>query len=354
MAQALKQNKLQNWCHRLSTAEDRLRRFNSMDVSLHIADWELTQPFKIAGHEWINSRCLVVQLGENGFVGRGEAQGVFYMDETAQSIFEQAQSVAAELRKGISRDELQHLLPAGGARNAIDCALWDLECKQSGKSIWQLTGIDPQPVTTVFTIGLESTPEAMAAKATAASDAPILKIKLDGHMPYEKLAAIRAARPDAELVVDANQGWSFELMQQVLPKLVNLNLAMLEQPLARGGDQMLEGFKSPITLAADESCLHTGELETAARRYSMINIKLDKTGGLTEGLRLARAAKAKGCKLMVGNMVGTSLSMAPSFVLAQLCDFVDIDGPLLLKYDQPNGLEYHNGVVEGFSPKLWG
>jgi len=325
-----------------------------MDVSLHIADWELTQPFKIAGNEWINSRCLVVQLGESGFVGRGEAQGIFYMDETAQSIFEQAQALAAELRKGISRDELQQLLPAGGARNAIDCALWDLECKQSGKTIWQLTGIDPQPVTTVFTIGLESTPEAMAAKAAAASDAPILKIKLDEHMPYEKLAAIRAARPDAELVVDANQAWSFELMQQVLPKLVDLNLAMLEQPLARGGDQMLEGFKSPITLAADESCLHTGELETAARRYSMINIKLDKTGGLTEGLRLARAAKEKGCKLMVGNMVGTSLSMAPSFVLAQLCDFVDIDGPLLLKYDQPNGLEYCNGVVEGFSPKLWG
>ncbi len=235
-----------------------------MDVSFHIADWELTQPFKIAGNEWINSRCLVVQLGENGFVGRGEAQGIFYMDETAQSIFEQAQALAAELRKGISRDELQQLLPAGGARNAIDCALWDLECKQSGKTIWQLTGIDPKPVTTVFTIGLESTPAAMAAKASAASDAPILKIKLDNHMPYEKLAAIRAARPDAELVVDANQAWSFELMQQVLPKLVDLNLAMLEQPLARGGDQMLEGFKSPITLAADESCLHTGELETAA------------------------------------------------------------------------------------------
>ena len=325
-----------------------------MDFSIHIADWQLTEPFRISGNEWITSACLVVHIGEDGFVGRGEAQGVFYLDETAESIFEQAHAIAGEIRKGISRQELQDLLPAGGARNAIDCAMWDLECKKAGKTIWQLTGINPKPVTTVYTIGLEDSPEAMAAKAAAAMDAPILKIKLSDHMPYEKLAAIRAARPDAELVVDANQGWSFELMKEVLPKCVDLNLAMLEQPLARGGDDMLEGFESPITLAADESCLHTGELETAARRYSMINIKLDKTGGLTEGLRLARAAKEKGCKLMVGNMVGTSLSMAPSFVVAQLCDFVDIDGPLLLKYDYPHALKYNKGVVKGFDPKLWG
>ena len=325
-----------------------------MELSIHIADWELIQPFRIANAEWTSSPCLVVQLSEDGHIGRGEAQGVFYMDETAESIFEQVHAFAGEIRKGISREELQQLMPAGGARNAIDCAMWDLECKRAGKTIWQLTGIDPKPVTTVYTIGLENTPEAMAAKAAAVADAPILKIKLDGHMPYEKLAAIRAARPDAELVVDANQGWSFELMKEVLPKLVDLNLGMLEQPLARGGDEMLEGFESPITLAADESCLDTSELETAARRYSMINIKLDKTGGLTEALRLAKASKEKGCQLMVGNMCGTSLSMAPSFVVAQLCDFVDIDGPLLLKYDQPLGLEYDKGVVQKFDSRLWG
>ena len=325
-----------------------------MEFNIHITDWVLTQPFRISGFEWINSRCLVVEIGEDGYIGRGEAQGVFYLDETAESIFDQAHAVADEIRKGISREDLQHLLPAGGARNAIDCAMWDLECKRAGQTIWQLTGIDPKPVTTVFTIGLEDSPGAMAAKAAAAANAPILKIKLSSHMPFEKLAAIRAARPDAVLVVDANQGWSFDQLKEVLPKCVDLNLAMIEQPLARGNDAQLEGFDSPITLAADESCLHTGELETAARRYSMINIKLDKTGGLTEALRLARAAKARGCKLMVGNMVGTSLSMAPSFVVAQLCDFVDIDGPLLLKYDQPHGLEYINGVVRGFDPALWG
>ena len=325
-----------------------------MKMSIHLEEWELIQPFRISGAEWINARSIVVQLAQNGFVGRGEAQGVFYLDETAESIFEQANAVAHEIRGGISREELQELLPAGGARNAVDCAMWDLECKQSGQTIWQLTGIDPKPVTTVFTIGLESTAEAMAAKAAAAVDAPILKIKLDGHQPYEKLAAIRAARPDAELVVDANQGWDFALLQEVLPQCLALDLGMIEQPLKRGGDGILEGFESPITLAADESCLHTGELDAAARRYSMINIKLDKTGGLTEALKLARAAREKGCKLMVGNMVGTSLSMAPSFVVAQLCDFVDIDGPLLLKYDHPQGLVYNKGVVQVFDSRFWG
>jgi L-alanine-DL-glutamate epimerase-like enolase superfamily enzyme len=325
-----------------------------MKMSVHIEEWELIQPFRISNFEWINSRGIVVQLAEGGHLGRGEAQGVFYLDESAESIFEQVHAVAAEIRAGITREELQDLLPAGGARNAIDCAMWDLECKKSGKTIWQLTGIDPKPVTTVFTIGLESTPEAMAAKAAAAADAPVLKIKLSDHQPYEKLAAIRAARPDAKLVVDANQGWDFELLKEVIPKCVPLDLGMIEQPLPRGEDRALEGFESPVTLAADESCLDSSELETAASRYRMINIKLDKTGGLTEALKLAYAAREKGCKLMVGNMVGTSLGMAPSFVVAQLCDFVDIDGPLLLKYDHPLGLEYNKGVVSSLDPRLWG
>lgn len=325
-----------------------------MKFSVHIEEWKLTQPFRISGAEWIHSRGIVVQLSKDGKVGRGEAQGVFYRDETAESIFKQVHNIAHHIRGGISRADLQELLPAGGARNAIDCALWDLECKCSGKTIWQLTGIDPKPVTTVFTIGLESSAAAMAKKAAAASEAPILKIKLDKHRPYEKLAAIRSARPDATLVVDANQGWDFEQLREVLPKCEKLNLGMIEQPLMRGGDEQLEGFESPITLAADESCLDCSELETATRRYSMINIKLDKTGGLTEALKLARAAKERGCKLMVGNMVGTSLAMAPSFVVAQLCDFVDIDGPLLLRYDHPDGLVYDRGVVRVFDRHFWG
>ncbi|HLF31847.1 MAG TPA: N-acetyl-D-Glu racemase DgcA [Xanthomonadales bacterium] len=325
-----------------------------MKISSHIEEWELIQPFRISGVEWTLARSLVVQIAQDGFLGRGEAQGVYYLGETAESINEQVQSIIAEVRRGISKQGLQKLLPPGGARNALDCALWDLECKRCGKTIWQLTGINPGPVTTVFTIGLESTAEAMAEKARAAINSPILKIKLDGHIPIEKLAAIRAARPDAQLVVDANQGWSFEQLKSVLPACAELGLTMLEQPLPRGADAVLEGFASPVPLCADESCLHSGELDTAARRYSMINIKLDKTGGLTEALLLARAARAKGCQLMVGNMAGTSLSMAPSFVVAQLCDFVDIDGPLLLKYDHPLGLEYHRGQVEVFDSRFWG
>jgi L-alanine-DL-glutamate epimerase-like enolase superfamily enzyme len=323
-------------------------------LSVHIEEWELTQPFRIANFEWVNARGIVVQLAEDGHIGRGEAQGVFYLGETAESLFAQVNAVAGAVRKGITRDQLQALLPAGGARNAIDCALWDLECKRSGQTIWQLTGIDPGPVTTVFTIGLEATPEAMAAKAAAAADAPVLKIKLGADRPYERLAAIRAARPDAAIVVDANQGWDFAQLQAVIPKCVGLDLGMIEQPLPRGGDAELEGFDSPVTLAADESCLDSSELEIAAQRYGMINIKLDKTGGLTEALELARQARALGCKLMVGNMVGTSLAMAPSFVIAQLCDFVDIDGPLLLKYDHPGGLRYHKGIVTGLEPRFWG
>jgi L-alanine-DL-glutamate epimerase-like enolase superfamily enzyme len=236
----------------------------------------------------------------------------------------------------------------------VDCALWDLECKKSGKTIWQLTGITPKPVTTVFTIGLESTAEAMAAKAAAAVGAPILKIKLDQHQPYEKLVAIRKARPDAALVVDANQGWSFDLLKEVIPKCAKLDLGMIEQPLPRGHDEMLEGFDSPVTLAADESCLDSSELDTTARRYSMINIKLDKTGGLTEALELARMAGERGLGVMVGNMIGTSLAMAPGFVLAQLCQFVDLDGALFLTADREHAMSFASGEVSIPQPELWG
>ena len=325
-----------------------------MKMSVHIEEWPLVTPFRITGTEWVNSRGIVVQLLDGNHLGRGEAQGVYYLDETAESLFDEVNALARQIETGISREDLQELLPPGGARNAIDCAMWDLECKKAGRSIWELAGIEPKPVTTVFTIGLEPTPEEMAAKAAAAADAPVLKIKLNEDRPYERLAAIRAARPDATLVVDANQGWDFEQLQEVIPRCVGLDLAMIEQPLPRGGDAQLEGFKSPITLAADESCLHTGELDQAVRRYDMVNIKLDKTGGLTEALKLALAAKERGCKLMVGNMVGTSLAMAPSFVVAQLCDFVDIDGPLLLKYDHPAGLKYDKGVVNSLDSAFWG
>lgn len=325
-----------------------------MDVRITSERWKLRQPFRITGKEWHHSNNVLVELTDGEFRGRGEAQGVSYLGETVDSLLAQLADVEDELARGIDRAALQELLPRGGARNAVDCALWDLEAKRQGRTIWELTGIDPRPVTTVFTIGLEDTPEAMAAKASAAGSYPVLKIKLDDDRPLERLRAIRGARPDARIVVDANQGWSFDLLRELLPACADLNIDMIEQPLPRGGDEQLEGFDSPVPLAADESCQDRTELTEAAARYDMINIKLDKTGGLTEALALAAEAERAGCALMIGNMIGTSLGMAPSFVVAQLCRFVDIDGPLLLAEDREPGLRFNAGEVAVYSPELWG
>ena len=322
------------------------------DISFAIETWAMKSPFRISGHTFTDLRTLVVEVTEGGVTGRGEAAGVYYCDETAESILTQAQGAEAALRQGADRQALRRLLPAGGARNAVDCALWDLEAKSSGASIWQLTDMQAAPVNTVATVGVD-TPERMAALARGL-DTPQIKVKLDSEQNLERMQAIRAARPEADIVVDINQGWSFAQLVEFAPRFKELGVAMIEQPLPRGADAELEGYDSPVTLCADESCLDTSELEQAARRYQMINIKLDKTGGLTEALDLARQAQARGLKLMVGNMLGTSLAMAPGFVLAQLCQFVDLDGPLFLTADRDHALRYDNGVIAVPSPALWG
>lgn len=323
-------------------------------LSAHLETWDLKEPFGITGQRIDAVTVVVVQLADGAHAGRGEAQGVSYLGETPEGMLQQVRRVEQAIRRGAGRDDLPGLLPAGGARNAIDCALWDLEAKSSGASIWNLTGIAPRPVSTVYTIGVEASPEAMARKAAAALEYPVLKVKLDGNAPVERMTAIREARPDAELVVDANQGWSFDQLRQIMPALVELNVRMIEQPLPRGQDDCLLGFASPIVLAADESCQDSTELDFAAERYGMVNIKLDKTGGLTEALLFVEAARERGLQLMVGNMVGTSLAMAPTFVIAQLCDLVDIDGPLLLRYDHPHGLTYSGAEVAVFDSGFWG
>ena len=295
---------------------------------------------------------LHVRLEDDGVSGQGEATGVYYFKETADSMLSQAESIRPALEQGADRQQLRKLLPAGGARNAIDCALWDLEVKLSGQSIWALTGITPKATITVNTLGID-TPQTMAEIAKSL-DTPHIKVKLDAEHVLERLQAIRTARPDAEIVVDVNQGWTFEQLKQFIPPCQALGIAMIEQPLPRGGDQILEGYQSPIPLCADESCLDSTELEPATQRYQMINIKLDKTGGLTEALKLARQAKAQGLALMVGNMLGTSLAMAPGFVIAQLCKFVDLDGAVLLKDDREAAMNYTNGQVSKPTPELWG
>jgi L-Ala-D/L-Glu epimerase / N-acetyl-D-glutamate racemase len=311
-------------------------------------------PFEITGYTFHAANTVRITLEDNGLVGRGEALGIYYKNETMESLAAQLESVVDEIANGITRDAAQHLLPVGGARNALDCALWDLEAKRQAKPIWDILNITPKPISTVYTLGIAS-PEAMGRAASEASRFPNLKIKLSNEDPIARLEATRAARPDAKLIIDVNQGWSFDELKEYLPMAQQLDIAMIEQPLPRGADEQLEGFKSPIPLGADESCLNTDEYETAARRYDVINIKLDKCGGLTEGLKIVELAKNDGKGLMVGNMGGSSLSMAPGFVIGQFCQFVDIDGPLLLDQDIENALDYGDGGMVGIpEPTLWG
>ena len=325
-----------------------------MKLGVHIEYWPTLRPFRIATKTWTAFESVVVELERNGVVGRGEALGVFYFEETAESMLAKINEVSEAVENGIDRQALQRLLPPGGARNAIDCALWDLEAKSQGRSIWDISGVQPKPLETVFTIGIESTAEEMAAKAAAATAYTLLKVKLDQTQPAERLTAIRRARPDARIVVDANQGWSFDQLKEMAPLCATLGVQMLEQPLRRGADAELQRYESPVPLCADESCLHLGELEQAASRYDWINIKLDKTGGLTHALDLAHAARNLGLNIMVGSMGGSSLAMAPSFVIGCLADLADIDGPLLQQSDRIPGLVYQGGRVSIFDRNVWG
>jgi L-alanine-DL-glutamate epimerase-like enolase superfamily enzyme len=325
-----------------------------LKVSVHIESWQAIRPFRITGNVWERFDSIVVEVSRDGIVGRGEALGVFYMGETAGSIAREVEQLAGRITAGIDRSDLQSLLRPGGARNAIDCALWDLEAKAHKRTIFELTGIVPKTLETVFTIGLESKPEDMAAKAGAASEYKILKVKLDADRPLDRLKAIRMARLDARIVVDANQAWTFEQLVEIAPAFAELGVEMIEQPLPRHADAELEGYRSPVPLGADESCLHLDELDAAAKRYQMINIKLDKTGGLTHALELAGAARARGLRLMAGCMAGSSLAVAPAFVLGCLCDLVDIDGPLLQKWDRLPGLTFEGSRVSVFGPEVWG
>jgi L-alanine-DL-glutamate epimerase-like enolase superfamily enzyme len=325
-----------------------------MQMDIQIVSLPLAKPFSITGFTFVDTETVRVTLTDDGHRGCGETVGTYYLGETAESMAAQLDAVRNTVERGLTLDELQELLPPCGARNALDCALWDLQAKRSGRRIWELLGLTPRSLTTVYTLGMDS-PERMAASAREAIAYPHLKIKLDADRPIDRLEAIREARPDATLVIDVNQGWTFAELLEYLPHCQRLGISMIEQPLARGGDDELEGFTSPVPLGADESCLHMGEFDSAAKRYDVLNIKLDKCGGLSEGLALVDAARRAEMQLMVGNMVGSSLSMAPSFVIGLHCAFVDIDGPLLLAHDVPNGLVYSDGgQVAPPSAALWG
>jgi len=328
-----------------------------MRLQLHITEehWSLEEPFEIAGQIMVDLPLLVVELTDsNGLVGRGEAAGVDYDGETPSSMRRQIESVATRLNTATTQTDLAALLPRGGARNALDCALWDLQAKRSGVPAWVSAGLQPmRPLLTACTIGLGSIAD-IRRRARTLSPVPLIKIKVDGTRHLDWISVVREEAPQARLVIDANQSWTRELIESLLPELLTLGIEFIEQPVKRGQDDTLDGLHSPIPIVADESCTDRSSLQALVNRYQGINIKLDKAGGLTEALALAREARTLGFDVMVGNMCGTSLGMAPAFLVAQLARWVDLDGPLLQREDRPDAMRYVNGTVDPPAASLWG
>jgi L-alanine-DL-glutamate epimerase-like enolase superfamily enzyme len=327
-------------------------RFGRLKLTVRVEKFPLREPFHITGHTWVDTEVLTVEVEVNGLVGRGEASGVYYrQSDNPQDNARQIEAVRGQVEAGMDRETLQTLLPASGARNALDCALWDLEAKVTGRAAWQCAGLQqPQPLLTTFTVGAND-PGKMAADAIAYRQARAIKLKLTGH-PIDA-DRVRAVRPDVWLGVDANQGFTRTSLDELLPVLVDARVQLVEQPFRIGDERLLEGLKYPIPFAADESVQGLADVSKLLGRFDVMNIKLDKCGGLTEALAMVREAKLLGLGVMVGNMVGSSLAMAPAFLVGQLCKVVDLDGPIFLSHDRPTPVRYENGMISCPAP-LWG
>ena len=325
-----------------------------MSLSLVVEKWPLTIPFRITGHTFDVLDVLVVSLGKDGHMGWGEAAGVYYRGDNPASMIKQIELLRPTIESGISRDLVEEMLPAGGARNALDCALWDLESKLTGCPAWQLADLDvPRPLLTTFGCGAD-TPERMATVARSYIGARAVKLKLTGNpIDAERVAAVREARPDVWLSVDANQGFTRSFLEQLMPELLQARVSLIEQPFPVGQETLLDGFQSAIPIAADESAQSVSDVSALAGRFNVINIKLDKCGGVTQALAMARTCSELGLGTMIGNMIGTSLAMAPAFLVGQLCDMADLDGPLFLKSDRSIAVHYADGLVVSPEP-LWG
>lgn len=316
--------------------------------------WPLLAPFVIARGAKTEAHVIVVTLRQGDRVGRGEGTPYARYGETAAGCLDQLEAVRSAVEAGAGREDLARILPAGSARNALDCALWDLEAKLSGQRVWDLAGRpEPQPTPTAFTLSLGA-PADMAEAARRAARRPLLKLKIGGPDDLDRVAAVRQAAPRADLIVDANEALTFDDLQRLAPELSRLGVRLIEQPLPAGADERLEGYASPVTLCADEAVHTRADLATASRRYGAVNIKLDKTGGLTEALKLQADAAALGLRVMVGCMVSTSLSMAPAMVLTPGAEIVDLDGPLLLSRDRAGGLTYEGSLVGPPDAAFWG
>lgn len=324
-----------------------------MQIEAREEIWPLKQVFRISRGSRTEAQVIVVTATDGQYTGRGEGVPIKRYNQSVASVLAEIESIKSE--KDLDRDRIQELLPAGPARNALDCALWDLEAKKSGKRVWEFASLLMKPqVETSFTISLDS-PEKMGAAAKANATAPILKLKLTGDdVDLARVEAVCAAAPAARLLIDANESWSPAHYRKIVPALKRLGVELIEQPFPADADNLLETLDHPVPVCADESC-HTGaDLSRLTNRYEMINVKLDKTGGLTEALRLSERARESGFKLLIGCMVGTSLSMAPARVLASTADYVDLDGPLLLARDRDHRLSYHSGRIDIPSRELWG
>jgi L-alanine-DL-glutamate epimerase-like enolase superfamily enzyme len=315
--------------------------------------WPLAGLFTISCGSSVDGHALHVRLESDGIVAQGESEAAEYTVAEALERAAACQKFLDSVDSDYTRKRLQHDLPAGPIRNAIDCALWDLESKRAGLRAWTLAGISEREVRTLYTLSLD-TPKAMARAALAHADWSWLKVKLGAAADLERVAAVRAAAPRASILVDVNGGWTIQQLHDYAPHLKTLGVAVIEQPLAPGADRALEGWAGEIPVCADESCTDRASLDTLASGYRMINIKLDKTGGLTEALLLARAARARGLGVMVGCNLGTSLAMAPALLIAQGADVVDLDAPLLLARDRSPGLRYEHDLIHWPEPSLWG
>jgi L-alanine-DL-glutamate epimerase-like enolase superfamily enzyme len=328
---------------------------SALKLTVKVERLEFSAPFRIAGFVFEHQDAIHVTLEGDSLLGRGEACGVFYLKDNVARMVEAIEAQRAAIEAGCDRATLQQLMPPGGARNAVDCALWELEARRTGKPVWELAGLDaPKALVTTFTLGAES-PAVMVEGARRYADARALKLKLTGDLALDiaRVQAVRGARPDAWIGVDANQGYTRAKLGPLINELVQLEVAQIEQPLARGHEAELEGIKSPIPLVADESALGFADLAGLVGRFDMVNIKLDKCGGLTEGLAMAREAHRLGLDVMVGNMMGSSLAMAPSFVVGQLCEVVDLDGPTFLRRDRTPAVTYSQGMI-WVDEAVWG
>ena len=329
-----------------------------MDVrrlSYRVETHQLSAPFRISGFVFETSDVVVVELTDGQFTGLGEAAGVYYLGDDAAHIVAELEAHRDTIEDCTDREQLRRQMPIGGARNAVDCALWDLEAKREGTDVRRLANLEEaKPLVTTFTLGADD-PEVMAKGARDYSDARAIKIKLTGdlELDIERVAAVRAARPDVWLGVDANQGFALDQLDPLVEALIAHRVSLLEQPLPRGREEDLDEYRSPIPIAADESALGLDDIPGLVGRFDVINIKLDKCGGLTEALLIADEARRSGLGVMVGNMVGTSLAMAPAFIVGQHCDVVDLDGPTFLREDRRPSCEYRDGTI-WCSDEVWG